>query len=211
MNNRRQLKLRHSSWAQALTRLLVRTQITPNQISLLSIVFGVFSGLAFYIFSLHESAWLLLTAAAFVQLRLLCNLMDGLVAVEGGKHTKSGELYNDIPDRFSDWFSLLGAGYAISVVSWGLSLGWTAAILAILCAYVRFLGTTLGAPMSFRGPMAKQHRMATLTLCSILAAIEMWIFDSHWLLWLGLVVIVLGTALTIYLRTRDIHRYLESK
>ena len=29
--------------------------------------------------------------------RLLCNLLDGMVAVEGGKRSKSGELYNDVP------------------------------------------------------------------------------------------------------------------
>lgn len=33
--------------------------------------------------------------------RLLCNLLDGMVAVEGGKRSKSGELYNDVPGLIS--------------------------------------------------------------------------------------------------------------
>lgn len=41
-------------------------------------------------------------AAVFIQCRLLCNLFDGMVAVEGGKSTPSGELFNDIPDRVAD-------------------------------------------------------------------------------------------------------------
>ena len=37
-----------------------------------------------------------------VQLRLLCNLLDGMVAVEQGKQTPFGVLYNEMPDRVSD-------------------------------------------------------------------------------------------------------------
>ena len=51
---------------------------------------------------------LLIAAAGFIQLRRLCNLFDGMVAVEGGFKTKSGELYNDLPDRFSGALILAG-------------------------------------------------------------------------------------------------------
>ena len=43
-------------------------------------------------------------------------------------------------------------------------LGWAAAVLAVLTAYVRVLGGSLGLTQHFIGPMAKQHRMFTLTL-----------------------------------------------
>ena len=42
---------------------------------------------------------LLVVAAGMIQLRLVCNLLDGMVAVEGGMKTKSGELYNDVFGR----------------------------------------------------------------------------------------------------------------
>ena len=32
----------------------------------------------------------------------LANMLDGLLAVEGGQQTKTGELYNEIPDRIAD-------------------------------------------------------------------------------------------------------------
>jgi len=38
-----------------------------------------------------------------------------------------------------------------------------AAALAILTAYVRVLGVSVGTPQYYLGPMAKQHRMAALT------------------------------------------------
>ncbi len=153
-NNRRELKTRKQSWVAHLTNRLVATNITPNQISLLSIVFALFSGIAFYLFAI-KSAWIyLLLASIFIQLRLLCNMMDGLVAVEGKKGTKSGELFNDIPDRFADIFILLGAGYACCA-EWGATLGWIAGVLAVITAYIRTLGGSLNAPISFADLLIK--------------------------------------------------------
>ncbi len=117
--------------------------------------------------------WLLpILAAVFIQCRLLCNLFDGMVAIEGGKKTNSGELFNDIPDRISDALLLVCAGYAITMISWGGTLGWCAALLAVMTAYVRTLAASLGAPINFQGPMAKQHRMALMTLACLLTAVE---------------------------------------
>ena len=75
-----------------------------------------------------------------IQMRLLCNLFDGMVAVEGGHKTKSGEIYNELPERFADVFILVGAGNAWMRVEWGPLLGWLCAVLALLTAYVRALG-----------------------------------------------------------------------
>lgn len=65
--------------------------------------------------------------------RLLCNLFDGMVAIEGGKRSENGDLFNDIPDRFSDVLLLVPAGYIAG--GWGIELAWLAAILAIMTAY----------------------------------------------------------------------------
>jgi len=32
----------------------------------------------------------------------LCNLLDGMVAIEHGKQSQLGVLYNELPDRVSD-------------------------------------------------------------------------------------------------------------
>ncbi len=34
---------------------------------------------------------------AGIQLRLLCNMLDGMIAVDTNHRTKTGELYNEIP------------------------------------------------------------------------------------------------------------------
>jgi phosphatidylglycerophosphate synthase len=109
-----------------------------------------------------------IVAAALIQLRLLANLFDGMVAIEAGKASPIGELYNEIPDRVSDSATLIGLGYATG----GLPiLGFIAAILAMLTAYVRAVGKVAGASQHFCGPMAKQHRMFLVTVVAIFCGI----------------------------------------
>lgn len=208
-NNRRQLKTRQAKWVKRLTERLVETQITPNQISFLSVGFAAMAGVFFYCFAFSQWWFLLVVAAGCIQLRLLCNLMDGLVAIEGGKGTKSGELFNDVPDRFADIFILLGAGCAVTVVDWGVALGWIAAVLAVMSAYIRTLGGSLGAPINYMGPMAKQHRMALLTAGTLVTAVEVSLIGSHYALLVALLIIVLGTLWTCYRRLAAIYHYLE--
>ena len=153
----------------------------------------------------------LITAAAGVQLRLLCNLLDGLLAVEGGLKTKTGELYNEIPDRIADVVILLAAGVAVRYLPWGMTLGVAAAMLAVLTAYVRLLGGSLGLVQSFGGPMAKQHRMFTLTLGALVAAFEHGNYRSLISLYVALAVVVAGSIVTLFLRTRRIARALHEQ
>src|SRR5438132_145918 len=58
----------------------------------------------------QRTLWVI--AAALVQFRLACNMLDGMVAVESGVASPVGELYNEIPDRISDAAALIGLGYA---------------------------------------------------------------------------------------------------
>ena len=62
--------------------------------------------------------------------------------------SKTGELYNEVPDRFSDAAVFIGAGFA-----WGgnITLGYIATILSIFTAYVRAAGKIAGAPNEFCG------------------------------------------------------------
>lgn len=165
--NRRPLAVRNLSIAKRIAVWLSSKNITPNQISLMSMAFAAL-GLAFGVgYHLFPSAvWLLFIPLA-IQMRLLCNLFDGMVAVEGGKKTPAGELFNDVPDRIADPLLILAAGF-VGVSQFALPLAWTAALLAVLTAYIRVLGVSMGCEADFRGPMAKQHRMALLTLVCLL-------------------------------------------
>ena len=147
---------------------------------------------------------LFVAAAVAIQLRLVANLMDGMVAIEGGMQTKLGLLFNDLPDRLADALILVAAGYAIQWVRWGAELGWAAALLALMTAYVRLLGAAMGATQWFIGPMAKQHRMAVLTAACLLAALEAAIGRTEHVITAALMVISLGCVATLVRRLRRI-------
>ena len=95
-----------------------------------------------------------------------------MLAVEEGLKSPTGDIFNEVPDRIADVIILVGAGHAATSVGTGLSLGWMAALAAVFTAYVRVFGGSLGLTQHFIGPMAKQHRMFTLTLATLVAAIE---------------------------------------
>ena len=100
-------------------------------------------------------------------MRLLANMLDGMVALGRGTASAVGELYNEIPDRVADTAVLVGLGYAAGSVAWGLA----AAMAAMATAYVRAVGRGLGRPSDFCGPMAKQQRMALVTATAVLSAL----------------------------------------
>lgn len=199
---RRPLRSRGTAWAGWLARRLSSSNITPNQISLASIGFALLAGL----FLLRPDAIAALIAAALcIQLRLLCNLMDGMVAVEGGKASAVGPLYNEIPDRIADSLILIGLGYGLDLPA----LGWLAALVAAITAYIRTLGGALGQDQDFRGPMAKPQRMALLTVACIVACFEIGYGDSHYSMLLALLLVIAGSIWTCVARTRAIARQLE--
>jgi phosphatidylglycerophosphate synthase len=201
--DRRPLASRDTAWARRIASALARSSITPNQISTVSIVFAALGAWAL----VDARPLALIGAAIAVQLRLLCNLIDGMVAIEGGKQSPVGALYNEFPDRIADSLFLVALGYACGV-SW---LGWLAALLAALTAYVRATGGALGLAQDFRGPMAKPHRMAVLTAACIIGAAEMHWNGTRWALLAGAVVVAAGSLLTCVTRTLAIARVLRAR
>jgi phosphatidylglycerophosphate synthase len=140
-------------------------------------------------------------AAAAIQLRLLCNLLDGMLAIEHNLRSKSGEIFNEMPDRIADVLILIGAGYAVRTLGAGVTLGWAAAILALFTAYVRVFAGSLGLTQHFIGPMAKQHRMFTLTMGTLASVAEALLQQPLFGLYVGLVIIVVGSLVTTIRRT----------
>ena len=194
-DNRRPIAARATGWARAQSTALARSSITPNQISLISMFFAAVGAI---VLVWGFSPWGLLLAAICVQLRLLCNLLDGMVAVECGKQTATGGLYNEFPDRVADSLLIVALGYA-AMYPW---LGWLGALLAALTAYVRVFGGSAGLDQDFRGPMAKPQRMAVLTVACVIGAAELYWNGSRRALLMAAVVIAAGSALTCFTRIR---------
>jgi len=199
---RRPIAARSSAWAVVLSAWLARAGVTPNAISVVSILFGAIGGLLIGQ-TAHPVGWLI--AAACVQLRLVANLLDGMVAIEGGLKTKTGPIYNEFPDRIADTFFLVPLGYAAGE-PW---LGWASALLAALTAYVRVFGGAVGLAQDFSGIMAKQRRMAALTIGLVAQSIEAPLLGTRWSLLATAAVIAVGSLITCITRTTAIAAALE--
>lgn len=166
---RRPIPARQSEYAIRAARTLVRAGVTANQVSIAGMLAALAAGALLWTRAGEDAggraAWF--AAACLVQLRLLANLLDGMVAVESRTASRTGELYNEIPDRLSDIAILLGLGAAGGAAA----LGVGAALGAVLTAYVRAQAKASGAPMEYCGPMAKPHRMMVVTLAAVYAAL----------------------------------------
>lgn len=228
--NRRPIGQRNRGYAKYLTRVLAKAGVTPNAISFSSIVFAALAGVCFYASGVSTSGdriLLLIGAALSCQLRLLANMLDGMVAVEAGKGGPDGPVWNELPDRFADIFILVGAGYGVAATGmFDATLGWAAAVAAVMTAYVREVVRAAGAPADFSGPMAKPHRMFWMTMAALAsifdpqigpgaAAILDWGFVDDtgkgvfiaFALWL----VLLGSILTVFSRTARGLRFLRKR
>src|SRR5262249_43058247 len=86
--NRRPLKSRQTGWAALAARTALAAGLSANQISFLGIVVASIG--AWALVEAPHRPWLFILGAACVQLRLIANLLDGMVAVEGGRSGPTG-------------------------------------------------------------------------------------------------------------------------
>lgn len=203
---RRPIASRDSPWAKAVAASLGRTAVQPNWISSLSVVFAAVAGYALWRGGVAVGAVRVvcfLGAAACMQLRLICNLLDGMIAVEGGKGSRTGEIWNDLPDRFSDVLIFAPVGYSLPW-PYAVELGWVAATLAVLTAYVRMTGGAMALKQDFGGVMGKPQRMAVMTVACVLACLEPLLHRIGYVVAVALLVVAIGSAVTMVTRLRRI-------
>jgi phosphatidylglycerophosphate synthase len=213
---RRPIAARKHPWSIQIARWLADLGVSPNAISVAGMIAGLLAGLAFAATPMTDfGGWFFFVAAAFIQVRLLANMFDGMVAMQTGRASPVGELFNEVPDRVSDCAICIGAGYAAGGMP---ELGYWAAVAALLTAYIRAQGKVAGAHQEFCGPMAKPQRMAVLTLAALYAGLApaSWQPQLDFLpggstIALALLVIVAGGFFTAFRRLRRIARALQKE
>ncbi len=211
---RRPITSRDRDVSRAVAHWVGQRGVSPNAISVIGMVFGVAAGGALWLTAVApdwaRGAWI--AAAALVQLRLAANMLDGMVAVETGRASRLGELFNEVPDRVSDTAVFVGLGYA---AGGNATLGWALAIAAMFTAYVRAVGKVAGAPQEYGGPLAKPQRMFAVTLLALFCGLAPARWCPAWAgaalpgvpAW-GLVVLLAGTVVTALRRLTRIARAL---
>jgi phosphatidylglycerophosphate synthase len=209
--DRRPLRTRETAFAKRTASWISARGVSPNAIS----VAGMFAGVAGGIALAATAHWpdaarpMWLAGAGLVQLRLLCNMLDGMVAVATRTTSPVGEIYNEVPDRVSDAATLVGLGYAVGGAPW---VGWAAAVLAMFTAYVRAVGKSAGAGSRFEGPMAKPQRMFLVTLAALWSGLTPASWQpagSHGVATWALALIAFGSAITGARRLAALHEILR--
>ncbi len=109
---------------------LARTGLTPNTLTLMSLVPAVASGIAAAYGALGWSAGLLLLSGAF-------DILDGPLARATGTATRFGALLDSTVDRVTDAAPLLGLTILYSNSGWPAVLPAVALLAAYTVSYVR--------------------------------------------------------------------------
>lgn len=215
-SDRRHVPARELGWSKSLARRLAQANVSANAISLAGVGAAALAATALVATDyadgvLQHALWI--AAGLLVGMRLLCNMLDGMVAVEWGRASPVGALYNEIPDRIADLLILLGAGFSAGGHE---LLGYAAAFAAVFTAYVRVAARSVGAPSDFGGPMAKPMRMAIVIVCCAYLGFSPQAWHPQFgaagygLMSLALIVIALGSVVTCGLRLRRAARYLNA-
>jgi len=210
--SRRPIGERFRSTARFATTLCVRFGIHPDAISYASVVAAALAAVCFWKSGHHP--WLLIIGPLFCYLRLWCNMLDGMVALASGKASWRGEILNDLPDRISDVLIFVGVAHS----GWmNPFLGYWAAILALLTAYVGMLGQAVGVQREFSGIMSKPWRMVVVHLGAWLTLGCFWLngglrFVGHFTIldW-ACFVVVAGCVQTMAVRLKRIMAALRAK
>ena len=141
-----------------LTRVLLKTPLTPNQITLLSLGFGVLCG---YFLS-QGNYWLSLAAAACYQMAVLLDNCDGEVARAKNMRSKLGGWLDLFADLVTDLSLFSGAALGMKRVGadgpidlfWGLCLSGA----FIHCALVVFEKLRGFGPAVFSAPHPEHEK-----------------------------------------------------
>jgi len=136
--------------------------LDPDVVSYAAVIVAAGTGWCFY--KAAESQNLLLIAIFLTLLRMTLNTIDGVMAIQRGKHTLTGEIVNALPDRYSDIFVVGGIALSPLCRDW---LGLVALATMFLVSYTGMLGKAIGVSWQHQGPMGKVERMIIMMVFAL--------------------------------------------
>jgi CDP-diacylglycerol--glycerol-3-phosphate 3-phosphatidyltransferase len=177
------------------TRALWRSGVSPNQVTLAAFLLSAATGACLALFPTERWPLFLLALVLFVRMAL--NAIDGMLAREHGMKSALGAILNEMGDVASD--SALYLPLA-SVRGFSPPLIVVAVLLAVFTEMIGVVGTQLGAPRSYKGPMGKSDRAFVFGAMALLIGLGVPV--GRWMtVVLALMVLLLGV--TIFNRGRE--------
>lgn len=159
MNGLYALKPWYAARLSGVRGTLVARRVRPAVLTWAGVGFGGAAGAAVAV--LRPGPVTALLAGVLLAARLACANLDGGVARQSGRETRSGAVLNELGDRLAELAALAGfvAVAPISLVS-------VAALAATLPSWVALAGAAAGARRPQGGPVGKTERCALLVVAA---------------------------------------------
>jgi archaetidylinositol phosphate synthase len=179
---------------------------TPNHISIIGVILGLFSGLSFYLAGqtdkLNASDTYLFYAVLLLLSSGFCDALDGALARFTGKISREGGFLDSLLDRYVEVSVFFGIIVGeLCETSWG----FLALTGSLLTSYIRARSEAAGYPMETIGVFERAERILLIVVASILG-----IFWRNFLS-LSIIFLALMTNLTVAQRALYFIRHKHEK
>jgi CDP-diacylglycerol---glycerol-3-phosphate 3-phosphatidyltransferase len=158
-----QLKPKFQQLLSPVLKLLMTLHITPNQITLLTMMLSLVFAAMLVLYS--SVRWLWMLFPLFMLLRMALNAIDGMLANASQKKTALGTLLNEICDQISDAALYLPFALLPQVKP---SLIVLVVVMALLVEFSGVIAVLIGAARRFDGPMGKSDRAFVFSILAIM-------------------------------------------
>lgn len=150
-----------------LTTSLARAGVTPNVLSVVSLLFAFAAALALAFASGSRAVPLLAVAAALIGVNAILDVADGRLARLTGAESRRGDYLDHVIDRYADAAILLG-------LTFNPDVDWRWGVLALVGTFLTsYMGTqaqALGLPREYRGFLGRADRLILLIAIPMLEA-----------------------------------------
>nr|WP_314655850.1 CDP-alcohol phosphatidyltransferase family protein [uncultured Fusobacterium sp.] len=187
------LKTKFQNLLMPICEKFVKLKITPNQITITTVLLNIIFAGIIYKFSNYN--FLYLIVPIFLFLRMALNALDGMIANKFNQKTKIGIFYNEVGDVISDtvFFYIFLRVIGVNEVYNLLFI-----FLSALSEYIGVVAVMVDNKRHYEGPMGKSDRAF---LISLLAIIYFFIRNQYFDYILILAIILL--IFTIYNRVKS--------
>ena len=188
-------------------RLLIRLGVSPNMLTLSSLLLSAGAAVALGLGRFGLGGWLFLFTGIF-------DIFDGRVARATERVTKGGAFYDSIVDRWAEALIFCGLGWYYRD-SWVLMLVMLALVASFMVSYARARGEGLGAATADVGAMQRPERILYLgtgvAMSPMVAALDGGPHPLHLLAVLALGLVAASSLATAVKRSLVIFRQLRDQ
>ncbi|MBN2111287.1 MAG: CDP-alcohol phosphatidyltransferase family protein [Methanosarcinaceae archaeon] len=193
-----------SKFLEPVARKTADAGISPNAISMLSLVFAILSGMMYYYSG--TDPLIVLIAGLLVALNSFLDAIDGLMARYLGIASPRGDFLDHVIDRYSDVFIICGIFFG-GYVYW--QIGVVAIVGVLLTSYLGTQAQALRLGRYYGGVIGRADRLVLIMLASLVYFVYPFkIYGLSSLGWM-ILVIAIGSHITALQRIAHIWRQLN--